>query len=133
MGLSAAVLDVRGWLIGHAAKAGNQRDWSRRPVHPRRARRPHPAPAVADTGRTPARLGRTTFAHAMARLTAARRRAIRLRYLDGYPCDAAARLLGRSTEAVRDLARRGLRRLRAAFPRRQVRHGFPLRPQRKAQ
>jgi len=51
----------------------------------------------------------------MARLTVAQRRAIQLRYLDGYPRDAAARLVDRSTEAVRDLEMRGLRHLEAAL------------------
>lgn len=41
--------------------------------------------------------------HAMARLTPDQRRAIQLRYLDGPPRDATARLMGRSTEAVRCL------------------------------
>jgi RNA polymerase sigma-70 factor (ECF subfamily) len=51
----------------------------------------------------------------MARLTGAQRRAIQLRYLDDYPRDAAARLMDRSSEAVRDLERRGLRHLQAAL------------------
>jgi RNA polymerase sigma-70 factor (ECF subfamily) len=115
--LSAALLDVQGWLIWHAAKACNQHDWSRR-RYVRAAyvvRNHEPSPAAPDTGETPARLGRITFAHAMARLTAAQRHAIQLRYLDGYPRDAAARLMNRSTQAVRDLERRGLRHLQAAL------------------
>ncbi|MFJ6949992.1 sigma factor-like helix-turn-helix DNA-binding protein, partial [Micromonospora aurantiaca (nom. illeg.)] len=51
------------------------------------------------------------FVHAMARLTPDQRRAIQLRYLDGYPRDAAARLMGRSVWAVGDLERRALRRM----------------------
>ena len=47
----------------------------------------------------------------MARLTPDQRRAIQLRYLDGYPRDAAARLMGRSIEAVRCLERRAIRRM----------------------
>ncbi|MCM4078281.1 RNA polymerase sigma factor [Paractinoplanes hotanensis] len=115
--LSAALLDVRGWFIWHAAKACNQHDWSRRRyVRAAYAVRDHqPAPSVQVGDGTPVRLGRITFAHAMARLTAAQRRAIQLRYLDGYPRDAAARLMDRSTEAVRDLERRGLRHLQAAL------------------
>lgn len=117
--LPAALLDVRGWFIWHAAKACNQHDWSRR-RYVRAAyavRDQQPAPAAADTGAPPARLGRITFAHAMARLTAAQRRAVQLRYLDGHPRDAAARLMDRSTEAVRDLERRGLRHLQTALTR----------------
>ena len=115
--LSAALLDVRGWFIWHAAKACNQHDWSRRRyVRAAYAVRDHePAPAVPDTAGPPARLGRITFAHAMARLTSAQRRAIQLRYLDGYPRDAAAQLMGRSAEAVRCLERRALRQIQAAL------------------
>ena len=115
--LSAALLDVRGWFIWHAAKACNQHDWSRRRyVRAAYAVRDHePAPAAPVAAGPPARRGRITFAHAMARLTGAQRRAIQLRYLDGYPRDAAARLMGRSTEAVRDLERRGMRHLQAAL------------------
>ncbi|MFI1996258.1 RNA polymerase sigma factor [Actinoplanes sp. NPDC020271] len=115
--LSVALLDVRGWFIWHAAKACNQHDWSRRRyVRAAYAVRDHePAPAAPVTAGPPARLGRITFAHAMAKLTGAQRRAIQLRYLDGYPRDAAARAMNRSTEAVRDLERRGLRHLHAAL------------------
>lgn len=114
--LSAALLDVRGWFIWHAAKACNQHDWSRRRyVRAAYAVRDHdPAPAPVASA-PPARLGRITFAHAMARLTVAQRRVIQLRYLDGYPRDGAARAMGRSTEAVRDLERRGLRHLQASL------------------
>ncbi|HET6478472.1 MAG TPA: sigma-70 family RNA polymerase sigma factor [Actinoplanes sp.] len=115
--LNAALLDVRGWFIWHAAKACNQHDWSRRRyVRAAYAVRDHePAPAASAVAVPPARLGRITFAHAMARLTAAQRRAIQLRYVDGYPRDATARLMDRSTDAVRDLERRGLRHLQAAL------------------
>ena len=86
--LSAALLDVRGWFVFHAAKACNQHDWSRRRyVRAAYAVRDHvPAPAVQDAGAPPARLGRITFVHAMARLTAAQRRAVQLRYLDLRRC-----------------------------------------------
>jgi RNA polymerase sigma-70 factor (ECF subfamily) len=116
--LSTALLDVRGWFIIQAAKACNRHDWSRRRyVRAAYAMREHgsldpAAPAVTDQA---ARPGRITFVHAMARLTADQRRAIQLRYLDGYPRDAAARLMGRSTEAVRCLERRAIRRLQATL------------------
>lgn len=115
--LNAALLDVRGWFIWHAAKACNQHDWSRRRyVRAAYAVRDHePAPSAPAVAAPPDRLGRITFAHAMARLSAAQRRAIQLRYLDGYPRDAAARLMDRSTDAVRDLERRGLRHLQTAL------------------
>jgi RNA polymerase sigma-70 factor (ECF subfamily) len=113
--LSAALLDVRGWFILHAAKACNQHDWSRRrylrAAYAIRAR----AAAAPVAGGPPARLARITFAHAMARLTAAQRHAIQLRYLDGYPRDAAGRLMGRSTEAVRGLERRALHRMQTTL------------------
>jgi RNA polymerase sigma-70 factor (ECF subfamily) len=115
--LPTALLDVRCWFILQAAKACNQHDWSRR----RYVSAAHavydydPAPTAPDAGDPPARLGQITFVHAMARLTAAQRRAIQLRYLDGYPRDAAARLMDRSTEAVRFLEQRAPRRLQAAL------------------
>jgi RNA polymerase sigma-70 factor (ECF subfamily) len=114
--LSTALLDVRGWFIIQAAKACTRHDWSRRrytraayTVRDHAARDTAP-PLAADP---PDRPGHITFVHAMARLTAAERRAIQLRYLDGYPRDAAARLMDRSPEAVRCLERRALRRMRA--------------------
>ncbi|WP_327002716.1 sigma-70 family RNA polymerase sigma factor [Dactylosporangium sp. NBC_01737] len=116
--LSTALLDVRGWFIIQAAKACICHDWSRRrytraayTVRDHAARDTAPQ-LVADP---PARAGHITFVHAMAGLTAAERRAIQLRYIDGYPRDAAARLMDRSPEAVRCLERRALRRIRATF------------------
>ncbi|NUR31260.1 MAG: sigma-70 family RNA polymerase sigma factor [Catenulispora sp.] len=113
--LGSALADVRGWLIWQAAKACNQHDWSRRrylsaaySLRETADRAPDP---VSIEPPVPARLGRLSFVHAMARLTPDQRRAIQLRYLDGYPRDAAARLMGRSVWAVGDLERRALRRL----------------------
>ncbi|MGJ3224054.1 RNA polymerase sigma factor [Micromonospora aurantiaca (nom. illeg.)] len=116
--LPTALLDVRGWFIIQAAKACNQHDWSRRRyVRAAYAVRDHAtrhtaAPPAIERNRPP---GRITFVHAMARLTADQRRAIHLRYLDGYPRDTAARLMGRSTEAVRCLERRAIRRMQRAL------------------
>ena len=59
-------------------------------------------------------LARPGFSHALARLTTLQRRAIQLRYLDGYRRDHTAQMMGRSVAAVRDLERRALRRLHAA-------------------
>jgi hypothetical protein len=56
-----------------------------------------------------------TFVHALARLTPDQRRAIQLRHLDGYPRDAAARAMGRSVDAVRQLERTALRHLQHQF------------------
>ena len=116
--LSTALLDVRGWFIIHAARACNQHDWSHRryvraayAIHDNNS--PDTAPAFG--GDQPARPGRITFVHAMARLTADQRHAIQLRYLDGYPRDTAARLMERSAEAVRCLERRAIRRMQTAL------------------
>jgi RNA polymerase sigma-70 factor (ECF subfamily) len=116
--LSTALLDVRGWFIIRAAIACNQYDWSRRryvraAYAIRDSNRPDTVPAF--DGDQPARPGRITFVHAIARLTADQRRAIQLRYLDGYPRDTAARLMGRSAEAVRCLERRAIHRMQAAL------------------
>jgi RNA polymerase sigma-70 factor (ECF subfamily) len=116
--LSTALLDVRGWFIIHAAKACNQHDWSRRRyVRAAYAVRDHNSldTAAPTGGGETARPCRITFVHAIARLTADQRRAIQLRYLDGYPRDIAARLMARSAEAVRCLERRAVRRMQAAL------------------
>jgi len=111
--LPHALLDVRGWFIIQAAKACTRHDWSRRrytraayTLHEHARRHPVASTGFAEPQRRP---GRVTFVHAMARLTPDQRRAIQLRYLDGYPRDAAARLMGRSIEAVRCLERRAIR------------------------
>ena len=70
------------------------------------------SPVLAEPHRRP---GRVTFVHAMARLTPDQRHAIQLRYLDGYPRDAVARLMNRSIEAVRCLERRAIRRMQAVL------------------
>lgn len=114
--LPHALLDVRGWFIIQAAKACTRHDWSRRrytraayTLHEHASRTPA-STGLAESHRRP---GRVTFVHAMARLTPDQRRAIQLRYLDGYPRDATARLMGRSIEAVRGLERRAIRRMQA--------------------
>jgi RNA polymerase sigma-70 factor (ECF subfamily) len=67
------------------------------------------APTVSET------VTRMTFVHALARLTPNQRRAIQLRHIDGYPRDAAAAVMGRTTNAVRLLERAALRRLHQQF------------------
>ncbi|MDG4751321.1 sigma-70 family RNA polymerase sigma factor [Micromonospora sp. WMMD718] len=113
--LGSALADVRGWLIWQAAKACNQHDWSRRrylrAAYAVREDADRSPAAQVTAEPAPTRLGRLPFVHAMARLTPDQRRAIQLRYLDGYPRDAAARLMGRSVWAVGDLERRALRRM----------------------
>jgi RNA polymerase sigma-70 factor (ECF subfamily) len=116
--LPEALLDVRGWFIRHAARACTRHDWSRRRyVRAAYAVREHASreTAPADPGRHSSRFGRLTFVHAMAGLTADQRRAIQLHYLDGYPRDAAARLMGRTANAVACLERRAIRGLQLAL------------------
>ena len=112
--LPHALLDVRGWFIIQAAKACTRHDWSRRrytraayTLH-EHASRNTTSSGLAEPHSRPRRV---TFVHALARLTPNQRRAIQLRYIDGYPRDAAARLMGRSIEAVRCLERRAIRRM----------------------
>ena len=116
--LPTALLDVRGWFIILAAKACIRHDWSRR-RYTRAAYAVHDETGRADTSLapagTPVRLGRLTFVHALARLTPDQRRAIQLRHLDGYPRDAAARVMNRSIAAMESLERRALRRLQRSL------------------
>jgi DNA-directed RNA polymerase specialized sigma24 family protein len=118
--LAYAPLDVTGWFLQLAARACTRHGWAAR-RYLRAAHEVHdqaaitsiatlaPAPGASTIG------GRLTFALGMARLTGNQRKAIHLRYLDGYPRDLAAVAMGRSTAAVRDLEWRGLRRLNAAL------------------
>ena len=59
--------------------------------------------------------GRLPFAHALARLAPAQRRAIQLRYLDGLARSTTAQLMGTTPDAVRTLERRALRQLRLSL------------------
>jgi RNA polymerase sigma-70 factor (ECF subfamily) len=114
--LPTALTDVRGWLLILAARASTRHDWSRR-RYTRAAYAVRDEATRADTGAattTPARIGRVTFVHTLARLTPDQRHAI-LRYLDRYPRDAAAQAMNRSIEAVSCLERRALRNMRAAL------------------
>lgn len=116
--LPHALLDVRGWFIIQAAKACTRHDWSRRRYtraaytlheHASRSTASH---SLAEPHSRPRRV---TYVHAMARLTPDQRRAIQLRYLDGYPRDAAAQLMNRSIEAIRCLERRAIQRMQTAL------------------
>jgi RNA polymerase sigma-70 factor, ECF subfamily len=118
--LPSARADIRIWLIGLAAKACTRFDWSRR-------RYLRAAYAVYATDRAsagydqgypeqaPTIPGRLPIVHALARLAPDQRRAIQLRYLEGCPRDLAARLMGRTPNAVKLLERRALKRLRDSF------------------
>ena len=114
--LPHALLDVRGWFIIQAAKACTRHDAP--PLHPRRLhaararprRRRHARPRRVAP---PARPGPVCARDGEAHPGPDQRRAIGLRHLDGYPRDAAARLMDRSIEAVRCLERRAIRRMQA--------------------
>ena len=109
--------DLLGAMLRLTARALIRHEWTRR--HETRA-----AYTVGDTLRTPtgpvlvartvAVTTRPGFGPAFGTLTALQRQAIELHYLDGYPRDRAAQVMGRSIAAFRDLERRALRRLRHA-------------------
>lgn len=115
--LAHAPLDVTGWFLQLAARACTRHGWAARRYR-RAAHEVHEHDTTPTATSVPARPtigGRLAFVLGMARLTDNQRKAIQLRYLDGYPRDVAAAVMGRSTEAVRDLERRGLRHLTAAL------------------
>lgn len=114
--------DPVGSMLRLAARAVTRHQWATRRYlraaltigeaqHTARAPEPlGPAtPALSET------LTRMTFIHALAQLSPDQRRAIRLRHLDGYPREAAATVMGRTTNAVRLLERAALRRLHQQF------------------
>lgn len=117
-GLAYAPQDVTGWFLQLAARACTRRGWAAR-RYLRAAHEIHDlaaiAPAAAPAPRTLTVGWRMAFVAGMARLTDNQRTAIQLRYLDGYPRDLAAAVMGLSTAAIKDLERRGLRRLNAAL------------------
>ena len=114
--------DPMGCLLRLAARAVTRHRWS----HRRYLRAALTVGEDQQTAATPDPLGsaaptlaehvtRMTFVHALARLTPDQRRAIQLRHLDGYPRDCAAKAMGRSVDAVRQLERAALRRLQHQF------------------
>jgi RNA polymerase sigma-70 factor (ECF subfamily) len=112
--------DVLGWLIGLAAKACTRHEWALRrylraaltvgEAAERAATSSQPAP-----GNPAGVSGRVPFAHALARLAPAQRRAIQLRYLDGLARAMTAQLMGTTPDTVRTLERRALRQLRLSL------------------
>lgn len=104
-------------LLRLVARAATRHCWSQR-------RYTRAAYTICDSLRTPTGLvlvartvavtSRPGFGPAFGALTDAQQQAIQLRYLDGYPVDRVAQVMGRSIPAVRDLERRALRRLHAA-------------------
>lgn len=109
--------DLLGAMLRLTARAVIRHEWTQR-CHTRAAY------TVGDTLRAPtgpvlvartvAVTTRPGFGPAFGTLTALQRQAIELHYLDGYPRDRAAQVMGRSIAAFRDLERRALRRLRHA-------------------
>ena len=110
-------VDLYRSLLRLVARAATRHCWSQR-------RYTRAAYTICDSLRTPtgpvlvartvAVTSRPGFGPAFGALTDAQREAIQLRYLDGYPVDRVAQVMGRSIPAVRDLERRALRRLHAA-------------------
>lgn len=88
--LPSAPQDAAGWFLQPAACACTRHGWAAR----RYLRAAH---EIHD------------------HLTDNQRTAIQLHYLDGYPRDLTAATLSRSTAAIKDLQRRGLRRLNSAL------------------
>jgi RNA polymerase sigma-70 factor (ECF subfamily) len=106
--------DLLGSMLRLAARACTRHAWSQR----RYLRTAHTVyedrtcgPDAAQPATTTTVLRRLGFTHALARLTPIQRRAIQLRYLDGYPRDQTPALMSRNVQAVRSLDRRALRRL----------------------
>jgi RNA polymerase sigma-70 factor (ECF subfamily) len=114
--------DPIGSMLRLAARAVTRHRWS----HRRYLRAALTVGEDQQSGPTPDLLGsapptvsesvtRMTFVHALARLTPDQRQAVQLRHLDGYPRDAAAKVMGRSENAVRHLERAARRRLQHQF------------------
>jgi RNA polymerase sigma-70 factor (ECF subfamily) len=103
--------DVLGSLLRLAARAVT------RHIQSARSQRRHLRAVYTvyeDTTRSaPAMVGRLRISHALARLSDEQRRAVHLRYLDGYPRARVAELMGRSVGAVRSLERQAVARLKA--------------------
>jgi RNA polymerase sigma-70 factor (ECF subfamily) len=120
-GLASAPPDVTGWLLQLAARACTNHSWATRRYLRATHEIQHRRVPTATTAPTPARRPGATVDSwmavlaATAQLTDGQRTAIQLRYLDGYPRDRAAVVMGRSMQAVRELERRALRRLSATF------------------
>lgn len=109
-------------MLRLAARAVTRHRWSHRrylraalTVGEDQQNNPIPEPLGSAAPTLAEQVTRMTFVHALARLTPDQRRAIQLRHLDGYPRDAAAKAMGRSPDAVRQLERAALRRLHHQF------------------
>ncbi len=106
--------NVRGWLFWHATCAFNRYEWSRR-RHWRATYASRDAAriaAVSTEDDEPGRPERAWLFAVLPRLGSDQRRCVQLRYYEGFPAELVAWLMGRTTNAVRLLERRALRRLR---------------------
>lgn len=118
--LPSAHNDVKGWFLAHAAKACTRHDWSTR-RYVRAAKTVQEQTKIVETldpasaTETPATIGRVTLVHALARLVPDQRRAIQLRFLDGYPRDQRADLLAKTPNGMKYLEAQALRQLRIQF------------------
>ena len=108
--------DLLGSMLRLAARAVTRHGWSQRrylraayTVYEDRTADAQPTAQPAPV--TLAVLRRPGFSHALARLTPLQRQVVQLRYLDGYPRDHTATVMGRSIAAVRWLERAARRRL----------------------
>jgi RNA polymerase sigma-70 factor, ECF subfamily len=110
----SAIEDMEGWLIRQAAKACTRYDWShRRYVRAVLTTYEAAQTAAASTDDDqPGVPGRISLVHGLARLKPDQRRAVHLRYLEEFPRDVTAQLMGRTANAVKLLERRALRNLR---------------------
>jgi RNA polymerase sigma-70 factor (ECF subfamily) len=113
--ISQAPDDVTTWLFQLTAKACTRYHWSHR-RYMRAALTVGEAtsrvPADQPNTQVPSRLNRISFVHALARLSPNQRRVMQLRYLDGYPRDHAATLMGYTKDSLRHLEYRALGSLR---------------------
>jgi RNA polymerase sigma-70 factor, ECF subfamily len=107
--------DVPGWLIQLAAKMCTRHSWSQRrylraalTIGEQQRRRSAAAPEPAPVAASP-----RVIAQALAELDPDERRALQLRFLDGQPRQATARLMGCSLWALRQTQKRALRQLAA--------------------
>ncbi|MBT8227311.1 MAG: hypothetical protein HKP61_05255 [Dactylosporangium sp.] len=114
--------DPVGSMLRLAARAVTRHQWSARryiraayTVGEEQQTGPNPDPFGAPVPTVSEAVTGMAFMHALARLTPDQRRAVQLRHIDGYPRDAVAAVMGRTTNAVRHLERAALRRLYQQF------------------
>jgi len=107
-------LHALGGLLRLAAEACTDHEWSRRRFI-RATYAPHTHQQATTTSTSPPHPGADSarLAHLLTRLDADQRQVLQLRYLDNCTRAETAAALGRTTDSVRRLERRALRRLHA--------------------